>query len=148
MAVKDIFEANSNKPSNTTNPTTSNSTVQPSHSSSSISTSTSRLSHGVVAGIVVGSTAAIVLCAVGATFMIKYKSRSTKPTIDFPHEMASASSAIEQPQVGELPAGRRAQELWNSKQDRAELHGTSWRYPIELSTSEPIIPELSTENYG
>lgn len=142
--MKEIFEAKSNEPSNTTNLTTSNSTVQPSSSSSPISTSSSLLSHGVIAGIVVGCIAAIVLGAVGAILMKKCKLRSTK-SMGFPHDSALASSV--EPPLGELPAERRAQEILSSYQDRAEIPGTSRRYPIELNASEPTVPELSTENH-
>lgn len=142
--MKDIFEAKSNEPSDTTNLTTSNPTVQPTSSSLPMSASPSWLSHGVIAGIVVGCIAAIVLGAVGAIFMKKYKIRSTNST-GFPHESALASSV--EPPLGELPAERRAQEILSSYQDRAEISGTSRRYPIELNASEPTVPELSTENH-
>lgn len=144
VGVKELFEAKSNEPSNTTNLTTSNPTVQSSHSSSPMSTSPSRLSHGAIAGIVVGCTAAIILGAVSAIFTKKYRLRSTKST-GFPPELASASSV--EPPLGELPAERRVQEILSSYQDLTELTGTSRRYPIELSASRPTITELSTENY-
>ncbi|MCJ1266829.1 hypothetical protein MMC22_006714 [Lobaria immixta] len=143
-AVKEIFEGKSNGTSNTTNLTPSISTVLPSSSSSSISVSPSGLRHGTVAGIVVGCTAAIALGVAGVTFMVKHRSRSTK-SVTYPNELAPTPPF--EPSPGELSAEQRAKEILSSYQDRAELPGTSKRLPMELSASEPTIPEMSTESY-
>lgn len=113
-------------------------------SSTSISTSSSGLSHGTVAGIAVGCTAAIVLGAVGAIFTVKRRSRSFK-SIDSPVEMAS-NSTFKTPSR-ELPVDHRAgrHELLSSDQDRAELPAPSAKPPIELSGSEPAVSEMYVE---
>ena len=147
-AVKELFEGKSNTPSTTTSLTTANltapnSTGQLSSSNSSVSTSPSGLSHGAVAGIAVGCTAAFVLSAVGATFMVKHWSNRTR-AIDAPNETAPVYYS--QPPLEELPAEPRVQEILNSYQDRTELPHRGRRHLIETSTSEPTIPELSVEN--
>ena len=139
-AVQEIFELKSNNTSDTTNPT-SNSTARLSHLSSSNLTSRSRLGHGVVAGIVVGCIAVLVLGAVGVYFTVKHRSRSTK-SIHSTTELGPY-----EPPLGEIQAGRRAQELLDSYQDRAELPSGSRRFPIEIGTSGPAIRELSAEDY-
>lgn len=121
----------------------SNSTVQPGSSSSFSSKYSSGLSHSAVIGVVVGCTAAIVLGAGGGTFMVKQRSRRTKP-IDFPNELESSSPALP---LGELSVERQEQEILSSNTDRAELPSTSRRYSIENSTNHPIIPDTSTGNY-
>lgn len=146
--MKELFEGKSNTPSSTTNLTTANltapnSTGQPSSSTSSVSTSSSGLNHGAVAGIAVGCTAAFVLSAVGATFMVKHRSNRTR-AIEAPNETASVYYF--QPPLGELPAEPRIQEILSSYQDRAELPDGGRRQLIEIGTSEPTIPELSIEN--
>lgn len=147
VAVKEIFERVSNKPSNTTNSTTTNSTANPSLSSSSNSTSPSGpsgVTHGVIAGIVVGCTAAIALVAVVPTCMKKRRSRITK-SINSPNELPSDSPF--EPPLGELPTQWHTQELPSSFGDRGELPGRrTGMHPIELSTNELTIPEMSTGN--
>lgn len=142
-AVKEIFEGRSNNPSNTTNLTASNPTDPPSSPSSSISKSPSRLSHGVLAIIVISCTAAFVLGAIGVALMVKRWSKSTK-SIDPPNELDSTSPF--NPPLGELPAERRPQEILTSNQDRAELPGAGRRPPVEMSTGELTIPEIYTRS--
>lgn len=137
--MQEIFELKSNNTSNTKNPT-SNSTAQPSPLSSSNLTSRSRLGHGVVAGIVIGCIAVLVLGAVGFCFTVKHRSRST----EFIHSTNELGPY--EPPLGELPAERRAHELLDSYQDRAEIPSGSRRFPIEIGTGEPAIRGLSAED--
>lgn len=147
-ALKEIFEGKSNETgSNTTSPTASNSIVPAASSNLSIVKSSSGLSHGGVAGVVVGCIAlAIALGAFGATFLVKQRRRRTKLVDSCDHELSSNSPSIA-PRLEELPAERREQEILNPYQDRGELPGTSGGYPIEIGPSESIIPEMSTENH-
>ena len=89
----------------------------------------------------IGCIAVLVLGAVGAYFTVKHRSRSTK----FVHSTNELGPY--EPPVGELPAVRRAHELLDSYQDRAELPSGSRRFPIEIGTSESAIRELSAEDY-
>ncbi|MCJ1268773.1 hypothetical protein MMC22_008661 [Lobaria immixta] len=133
-AVKELFERKTNSSSNTTNPITS------SPSSTSTPSSRQKLSHGMVAGIVVGCTAITVLCAVGAAFTLKRRSKSIKSTevpSHSPHMLPS------EPQFTELSAEHRAQELLNEHHHRTELPDTSTKSAAELSSGAPIGQELS-----
>ncbi|MCJ1461497.1 hypothetical protein MMC07_000094 [Pseudocyphellaria aurata] len=73
------------------------------------------LGHGAVAGIVVGCAAFSVICAAGAGFAMK---RRSKPG-EFLELSPSPHSSPSEPQ--ELSASQRARELLTERQDRAEI---------------------------
>lgn len=138
-ALKGLLESD---PINQSNQTTLNSTVLPNSASSTISASRSRLSHSVVAGIVVGCVG-VVLCAIGATFMVKHQFRKTEPIV-LPN--GSAWIPFPESQLRGLPAESRIPELPSQYTDRAELpaHASS----VEIGAIEPIGAELSTSRHG
>lgn len=94
----------------------------------------------MVAGIVVGCAAIIVLCAVGAAFKLKRRPTSNKSV-----ELSSHSPQMlpsESP-FTELSAERRPQELLNEYHDRTELPHACTRLTAELSSGAPVGQELS-----
>ena len=111
VAVKNLFESESENTSSTTNSATSISTVQPGPSSSTVITSRSHLNHNAIIGIALGCTAAIVCCAIGIFALIR-KSKPPIPNFDQKSQ--------------ELPAEQERQEIMSRQPDRAEL-------PIERS---------------
>lgn len=127
-AVKELFEPTPDNTSNTTNPVTSN------PSSSPISTSRSHFSHGAVAGIVVGCSAVFILCVAATTFMIQRRSKNNKST---PVSHPSPQVLSNDMRPIELTAEERKLEIYNEKQDRAQLPDTSRRFPAELSAGVP-----------
>lgn len=139
--MKELFESKSNSSFNVTNPLTS------SPSSSTIASSQSeQLSHGEVAGIVIGCAAFIVICASGVVSMMKRKPKN-KPPVELsdrsPQMLPSKPQLIElSAEQGELSAEQGAPEILTEHQDRTELPARNKRFAAELSSGAPIGHEL------
>lgn len=116
MAVKELFEGSSNSPSNTTN-----STILGPSSSATPSSQSRQLGHGAVAGIAVGCTAFVVICAAGTTFAMKQKSKNHRNFTELPNRRSPQFSPSESHNCIELSAFQRPQEILTEHQDRVEL---------------------------
>ena len=134
--MKEFFEGKLNITPNTTNSTD---LVDPSNSAASAPRP--HLNHGAIAGIALGCTAAIIGCAIGATYIAKRKSK-TKKTVG--HSNNLLRIPFSEPQLGELSAGRKSQEIMDQYRDRVEFPGTSRRPPVEMSAGALPMAELST----
>ena len=132
-AVKELFEGKSSTPSNTT----STNTLSP--SSSTIPASRSQhLSHSTMAGIALGCIAFIIVSVVIAAIFTKKRNskriRAIEPSSRSPQTFPS------EPQLIELSAEQRAQEILTVRQDCTELPHTSRVIVGELSSGAPELP--------
>ena len=122
-AIQALFQDTSNQTASTTaNPP---STSQQSHS---------HLSHGAVAGLVIGCVAASLLCALGAIYTIQRKNRNRNKNSN---SAASYSAGLQinnkDRHVGELPTKRDFYEIMTESSDRTELPNSKAKTPIELA---------------
>lgn len=137
MAVKELFEGRSKSPSNTTN-----STISGPSGSATPSFQSQHVGHGAVAGIAMGCTAFVVVCAAGATFAMKHKSKNHRNFTELTNRCSPQFLPSESHNVIELSAFQRPQELLTEHQDRAELPQIHLRAELGSGTSMGQVSPL------